>query len=151
MWLENLNDVKDRRIQGAKKAAVTRVMKNKGDGVAETREIRCMCARPDHVHDMIKCNGDCNLWYHYGCAGLETDPISCDACDSCSLIDHTGEAVDEDGKYDCLCGRPNSFEVMIGCDGKTCPVGWFHFSCASVGEPPSGDWFCDRCISSKDQ
>ena len=35
MWLESLQDIKDRRIE-----------------------------RPDHIEDMILCEGNCAMWYH---------------------------------------------------------------------------------------
>ena len=32
----------------------------------------------------------------------------------------------------CPCGEPNKKENRIGCDNPTCPVKWFHFSCAQL-------------------
>ncbi|XP_047128538.1 uncharacterized protein LOC124809071 [Hydra vulgaris] len=45
----------------------------------------------------------------------------------------------------CICKRP-SFTPMIGCDGKNCKIGWFHYSCIEIKNGPKGKWFCKECI-----
>ena len=45
---------------------------------------------------------------------------------------------------DCPCGKPNSMEAMVGCDGLqgTC-TSWRHKSCANMSSQESHeDWFC---------
>ena len=39
---------------------------------------------------------------------------------------------------------------MIFCDGKTCPVGWWHYSCAELGKDPEEDilYFLMSCQTS---
>ena len=37
----------------------------------------------------------------------------------------------------CICGR-EEFGKMIFCDGKDCPIGWWHFECAGVSKTPKG-------------
>ena len=33
---------------------------------------------------------------------------------------------------------------MIGCDGKSCEIKWFHLTCLGMTESstPKGKWFC---------
>ena len=45
----------------------------------------------------------------------------------------------------CICKRP-IFTPMIGCDGKNCKIGWFHYSCIEIKNAPKGKWFCKECI-----
>ena len=41
----------------------------------------------------------------------------------------------------CHCGRPDSLDEMIQCDGVDT---WFHFQCAHIKRADS-DWFCSTC------
>ncbi|KAI9208125.1 uncharacterized protein BJ171DRAFT_234887 [Polychytrium aggregatum] len=45
----------------------------------------------------------------------------------------------------CFC-KQVSYGDMIGCDSQTCDVEWFHLDCVGLSEPPSGEWYCPRCI-----
>jgi cleavage and polyadenylation specificity factor subunit 1 len=44
----------------------------------------------------------------------------------------------------CVCKEPFN-RAMIGCDGLSCDIQWFHLDCVGLAEPPDGDWFCDFC------
>ena len=54
---------------------------------------------------------------------------------------------DSDNEDSCHCGRPNSAEEMIGCDGDDCEIKWYHFSCAGLTAEtvPDGEWLCPMC------
>jgi len=49
----------------------------------------------------------------------------------------------------CPCGEKDS-DDMIGCDGKSCQVRWYHFKCVNVDPSsiPDGEWLCSECITS---
>ncbi|XP_077861678.1 inhibitor of growth protein 5-like [Saccoglossus kowalevskii] len=51
----------------------------------------------------------------------------------------------EDDEY-CYCCGTETME-MIACDGKDCPVVWFHYTCVglSANTVPEGDWTCRIC------
>ena len=44
----------------------------------------------------------------------------------------------------CVC-RKGAYGRMVECDGKECPIGWWHFNCAGLKRAPKGDWFCSIC------
>ena len=50
----------------------------------------------------------------------------------------------------CYCKRP-SFPPMIGCDGLSCKIEWFHYACANVTRAPARNhkWYCPDCIKLK--
>ena len=50
----------------------------------------------------------------------------------------------------CYCKRP-SFPPMIACDGLTCKIEWFHYSCVNLSRTPSENatWYCPDCIDSR--
>jgi hypothetical protein len=45
----------------------------------------------------------------------------------------------------CICRQPFN-RPMIGCDGPSCDIEWYHLDCIGLSEPPEGDWLCDQCI-----
>ena len=46
-------------------------------------------------------------------------------------------------EVNCFCGRPDSHQDMIGCDG--CDK-WYHLNCTELSDSvPDGDWFCSKC------
>ena len=51
---------------------------------------------------------------------------------------------DDEHKLWCYCEKP-SFGQMISCDGKTCPIQWFHMDCLLIRVPPKGKWYCPHC------
>jgi hypothetical protein len=56
------------------------------------------------------------------------------------------ETVDNDGRVYCYCRRPyDDLQGMIGCDGPSCQIEWFHFECVGILVPPKGNWFCPQC------
>lgn len=60
------------------------------------------------------------------------------------------DSADGDGRVYCYCRRPyDDLQGMIGCDGPSCQIEWFHFECVGIFIPPKGNWFCPEC--SKDQ
>lgn len=44
----------------------------------------------------------------------------------------------------CYCQEVELGE-MIQCDNDECQIRWFHFNCAGVSSPPSGEWYCENC------
>lgn len=56
------------------------------------------------------------------------------------------ETADDDGRLYCYCRRPyNEVHGMIGCDGSSCQIEWFHFECVGILVPPKGNWYCPEC------
>lgn len=49
----------------------------------------------------------------------------------------------------CYCRKHVEDTQMIGCDGPTCPIQWYHFSCVGIITPPDGDWLCPKCRPKK--
>lgn len=49
----------------------------------------------------------------------------------------------------CSCGRYVEDSPMIGCDGPSCSLQWYHFACVGIVAPPDGDWFCPDCVKNK--
>ena len=49
----------------------------------------------------------------------------------------------------CTCKRV-SFGQMIACDGKDCPVEWFHIGCVGLKSLPKGKWYCRECQEAMD-
>ena len=48
-------------------------------------------------------------------------------------------------EMNCYCGRPHSWQDMIGCDGCN---KWFHLDCSGIVHSiPDGDWFCSKCFT----
>lgn len=46
----------------------------------------------------------------------------------------------------CYCRRPyDEAQGMIGCDGPSCQIEWFHFECVGILVPPKGSWYCPEC------
>ena len=48
----------------------------------------------------------------------------------------------------CTCGRPDTFDDMVACDG--CDH-WFHLSCVNMEDVPQGDWFCTDCAQENNE
>lgn len=46
-----------------------------------------------------------------------------------------GDGGDGDGEIYCFC-RGGAGGDMIGCDGKDCPIGWFHWECVGITKAP---------------
>lgn len=56
------------------------------------------------------------------------------------------ENADGDGRVYCYCRRPyDELQGMIGCDGSSCQIEWFHFECVGILVPPKGNWYCPEC------
>ena len=57
---------------------------------------------------------------------------------------------DNSNKLYCCCKRP-TFYPMIACDGVSCKVEWFHYSCVNLARKPRSDtkWYCPDCIKIK--
>jgi len=63
------------------------------------------------------------------------------------------ESDDENEKW-CYCNRDESYDYMIGCDGKNCTIQWFHLCCLhlTMEQIPKGKWFCPYCkLTSKNK
>ncbi|OAK98194.1 hypothetical protein IQ06DRAFT_379074 [Phaeosphaeriaceae sp. SRC1lsM3a] len=45
----------------------------------------------------------------------------------------------------CTCRKPDTGELMIGCDNDDCPVQWYHGRCLGLETAPEGDWLCPTC------
>ena len=54
------------------------------------------------------------------------------------------ETEKDSGKW-CFCKDRGG--GMIGCDGKSCQMKWFHLTCLGMSESsiPKGKWFCPTC------
>lgn len=62
------------------------------------------------------------------------------------------DQVDNDGRVYCYCRRPyDDLQGMIGCDGPSCQIEWFHFECVGILVPPKGNWFCPQCQNQQHQ
>jgi hypothetical protein len=62
------------------------------------------------------------------------------------------DQVDNDGRVYCYCRRPyDDLQGMIGCDGPSCQIEWFHFECVGILVPPKGNWFCPQCQNQQPQ
>lgn len=56
------------------------------------------------------------------------------------------QQMEEAEKLYCFCHSPHdNVSQMIGCDGKDCPIEWFHFECVGILIPPKGKWYCPDC------
>jgi len=55
------------------------------------------------------------------------------------------ETEDDSGRW-CFC-KEDRGGGMIGCDGKSCEIKWFHLTCLGMTESsiPKGKWFCPTC------
>ena len=53
-------------------------------------------------------------------------------------------------KLYCYCNKPY-FNPMIACDGKTCTIEWFHYSCVNLTRTPkeNKNWLCPDCTPVK--
>ena len=47
----------------------------------------------------------------------------------------------------CYCNRPESYDAnLVGCDGKRCARGWFHWKCVGLtAKPRTKKWYCEDC------
>ena len=62
---------------------------------------------------------------------------------------HTYTEEEDSGRW-CYC-RENKGGEMIGCDGKSCDITWFHLDCVgmSPSSVPRGKWLCPTCHANK--
>lgn len=60
------------------------------------------------------------------------------------LSGDAGDASTVDTQLYCVC-RNVSHGEMIGCEGKNCPIEWFHFECVGLTKAPEGTWLCTDC------
>lgn len=57
-----------------------------------------------------------------------------------------------DGRVYCYCRRAyDDQQGMIGCDGASCQIEWFHFECVGILVPPRGSWYCPECQKEQHQ
>ena len=63
---------------------------------------------------------------------------------------HHAHTVEEDCGQWCYCGEDKGGE-MIGCDGKSCAVTWYHLDCVGMSPSsiPRGKWLCPTCHANK--
>ena len=45
----------------------------------------------------------------------------------------------------CSCGKGDGTGDYIFCDNNACTLGWYHWECVQVTEPPVGTWLCPKC------
>ena len=86
-----------------------------------------------------------------GCRGSGGDA---DAEGECSDDDNDSESGADAGGADepvyCVCRNNDSGRgLMIGCDGSSCEIEWFHFSCVGLAARPAGDWYCPSCAAAQ--
>jgi hypothetical protein len=59
---------------------------------------------------------------------------------------------ESDGRVYCYCRRAyDELQGMIGCDGPSCQIEWFHFECVGILVPPKGSWYCPECQKQQQQ
>ncbi|KAI1793078.1 hypothetical protein LXA43DRAFT_1002675 [Ganoderma leucocontextum] len=51
----------------------------------------------------------------------------------------------EDNRTYCFCDGV-SYGEMIGCDDEECEREWFHIACVGLTVPPTGTWYCSKCL-----
>ena len=51
----------------------------------------------------------------------------------------------ENANVSCSCGKGDGTGDYILCDNNACPLGWYHWECVQVTEPPVGTWLCPKC------
>lgn len=62
------------------------------------------------------------------------------------------ESADGDGREYCYCRRSyDEIHGMIGCDGDSCEIEWFHFECVGILVAPKGNWYCPECQKKQTQ
>jgi hypothetical protein len=66
----------------------------------------------------------------------------------------TGPKAPISGKSDseplyCIC-KKGSFGQMVACDGRDCPIEWFHYACVGLKSLPKGKWYCKGCQEAMD-
>lgn len=62
------------------------------------------------------------------------------------------ETTEGDSRPYCYCRRPyDEQQGMIGCDGDSCQIEWFHFECVGILVPPKGNWYCPECQKMQSQ
>lgn len=44
----------------------------------------------------------------------------------------------------CYCNQV-AYGEMVGCDGDSCELEWFHLPCINLDHLPKGKWYCDEC------
>ena len=44
----------------------------------------------------------------------------------------------------CYC-REDKDDELIGCDGDSCSIEWFHMECLRIKRVPKGKWYCPDC------
>lgn len=52
---------------------------------------------------------------------------------------------EEDTRTWCFCNE-KSYGEMVRCDNPDCTLRWFHYPCIGMVEPPTGKWYCPRCV-----
>lgn len=51
----------------------------------------------------------------------------------------------EDKQIYCICRQGDTGDHMIGCDGPSCTIEWFHWKCMGITKEPPGNWYCLTC------
>lgn len=60
--------------------------------------------------------------------------------------------VKEGERLYCYCRAPyDEASEMIGCDGDSCQIEWFHFECVCILVAPKGKWYCPECQKTQQQ
>ncbi|CCF57854.1 hypothetical protein KAFR_0D02070 [Kazachstania africana CBS 2517] len=62
-----------------------------------------------------------------------------------TIVNNKGERVNEYGEpLYCYCNQI-AYGEMVGCDGESCELEWFHLPCIGLTTLPKGKWYCDEC------
>lgn len=48
----------------------------------------------------------------------------------------------------CYC-KEEKDDNLIGCDGNSCSIEWFHMKCLRIKRVPKGNWYCPDCRKKK--
>lgn len=66
-----------------------------------------------------------------------------------SSVDPVNTKVNEFGEpLYCYCNQV-AYGEMVGCDGASCELEWFHLPCINLDHLPRGKWYCDDCKRKK--
>lgn len=78
-------------------------------------------------------------------ANVSTVATISSASPTVSSIDSGNPKINEFGEpLYCYCNQV-AYGEMVGCDGASCELEWFHLPCIHLDHLPRGKWYCDDC------
>lgn len=64
------------------------------------------------------------------------------------VVEHKGNTNEYGEPLYCYCQQV-AYGEMVGCDGATCALEWFHLPCIGLTTLPKGKWYCQDCQQQK--